>query len=104
MKNTDLQNAEINLGSGLKDLLSVCQGLWIETEKDEWKISKLGSKFGIALRTVEKDKNYTLPFKLNNDLTACLFIGDGEITSSLIHLNQSALYAPISGICLIILK
>lgn len=100
----DLQNSEIGLGSTLKDLLAVTQGLWVETEKFGWKVSKLGSKFGIAIRNVEQDNTYQLPIKFTNELTACLFIGEGEITSSLIHNGQEAIFAPISGICLIILK
>lgn len=101
---TDLMNVEISLGSNLKDILSALQGAWVEIEKFGWKISKLGSKFGIAVRNVEQGNTYQLPVNFTNDLTACMFIGDGEITSSLLHLGQSALYAPISGVCLIILK
>ena len=49
----DLLNGEINLGSTLKDLLAVTQGAWIETEKNGWLYTKLGSKFGVAVQEVD---------------------------------------------------
>ena len=101
---TDLMNVEISLGSNLKDVLSALQGAWVETEKFGWKISKLGAKFGIAVRNVEQGNTYQLPVNFTNELTACLFIGDNEISSSLIHNGQEAIYAPITGVGIIILK
>ena len=44
----DICNGEINLGSTLKDILGVLQGEWCDTEKNEWELIKLGSKFSIV--------------------------------------------------------
>lgn len=102
--NNDLLNGEISLGSSLKDLLAVCQGQWIDTIKNGWNLIKLGSKFGMALQTVYKDKSYMLPMEFENPITAIIYLGDGEITSGIIKGKQQAITAPITGVALIIIK
>lgn len=99
----DICNGEINLGSTLKDILGVLQGEWCDTEKNEWELIKLGSKFSIATRTVKSGEQYILPVETTKPVTAILYLGDGETTSGLIKLKQESVKAPISGVAIIFL-
>ena len=102
--NNDLLNGEISLGSTLKDLLAVCQGQWIDTEKNGWNLVKLGSKFGIAIQTVYENKSYMLPMEFDKPITGIIYIGDNTISGGIIKGRQKAITAPITGIALIIIK
>lgn len=104
MLNTDLQNAEINLGSTLKDLLTVVQGEWCDTEKNGWNLVKLGNKFGFATMIVKSGESYMLPVETTKPITAVLYIGANEIKSGLIRLKQEAITSPLDGIAVILLK
>lgn len=99
----DLLNGEINLGSTLKDLLAVTQGAWIETEKNGWLYTKLGSKFGIAIQEVDSNKTYMLP-KTFDKRTGIIYIGVEDIKGDIIGLGQEAITAPITGIAIILIK
>lgn len=100
----DLLNGEISLGSTLRDLLAVCQGEWIDIEKNGWNLVKIGSKFGIAIQTVESGKSYMLPMDFDKPVTGIIYIGADEVKGGLIKIKQKAITSPVDGIAVIIIK
>ncbi len=101
MKESDIHNGEITVGSTLKDIIAVLNGEWSVTEINGWKMIKLSNKFEVATRNVSANEGYMVPIIPTDSVKAILYVNNYGCTGRLLKLNENNIKAPVSGVAII---
>lgn len=101
MKESDIHNGEITIGSSLKDIIAVLNGEWSSSIINGWTMIKLSDKFEIATRNVQYNEGYMVPVIPTESVKGVLFIGENGCTGKLLKLKENNIKAPISGVAII---